>query len=150
MAATPRHQRFLPTVQDPSPILVIALQRATHAAGVRLETLLADSGLSQGEAHVLALLADGGEHTVGDLQRGLAHRPSTLSGILDRLEQRKLVRRTLNSADRRSFLVRLTRPGRVAARSVVEALQSVEARAVKGVTARDRAGFLAVARAFED
>jgi MarR family transcriptional regulator, organic hydroperoxide resistance regulator len=137
-------------VHDASPLLVIELQRATHVAGVRLETLLAESGVSQGEAHILALLADDDEHTVGDLQRGLAHRPSTLSGILDRLEQRKLVRRTLNDADRRSFLVRLTRSGRVAARSVVEALQSVEDQAVKGVGARDLAGFLAVVRAFED
>jgi DNA-binding MarR family transcriptional regulator len=135
---------------DPPPLLVIELQRATHAAGVRLETLLADSGVSQGEAHVLALLADGGAHTVGDLQRGLAHRPSTLSGILDRLEARKLVRRALNTSDRRSFLVSLTRSGRVAARDVVKALQSVEDQTMKGVAARDRAGFLAVARAFED
>jgi DNA-binding MarR family transcriptional regulator len=149
MATTSRQQRVVPSTRDTSPLLVIELQRATHAAGVRLETLLADSGVSQGEAHVLALLADGGEHTVGDLQRGLAHRPSTLSGILDRLEQRKLVRRTLNAADRRSFLVKLTGSGRVTARSVVEALQSVEDQAVKGIRARDRAGFLAVVRAFE-
>jgi DNA-binding MarR family transcriptional regulator len=138
MAATSRQRRVPRAANDPSPLLVVELQRSTHAAGVRLES------------HVLALLADGGEHTVGDLQRGLAHRPSTLTGILDRLEQRKLVRRTLNDADRRSFLVRLTRPGRVAARAVVEALQAVEDHAVRGANARDRAGFLAVARAFEE
>jgi DNA-binding MarR family transcriptional regulator len=148
--ATSRQRRVPRAANDPSPLLVVELQRATHAAGVRLETLLAESGVSQGEAHVLALLADGGEHTVGDLQRGLAHRPSTLTGILDRLEQRKLVRRTLNDADRRSFLVRLTKPGRGAARAVVGALQAVEDQAVKGVNARDRVGFLAVARSFED
>lgn len=150
MAATPRQPGAHPDVDDPSPLLVIELQRATHAAGVRLEALLAESGVSQGEAHVLALLADGRQHTVGDLQRGIAHRPSTLSGILDRLEARKLVRRALNDADRRSFLVSLTRSGRVAARAVVEALQSVEDQATRGVAARDRAGFLAVARAFQD
>jgi DNA-binding MarR family transcriptional regulator len=72
-----------------------------------------------------------------------------LSGILDRLEARKLIRRALNGADRRSFLVSLTRSGRVAARAVVAALQSVDDQATKGVAARDRAGFLAVARAFE-
>jgi DNA-binding MarR family transcriptional regulator len=126
------------------------MQRATHAAGVRLEGLLSESGVSQGEAHVLALLSDGAEHTVGDLQRGLSHRPSTLSGILDRLEARKLIRRGLNSADRRSFLISLTRSGRVVARTVVEALQSIEDEAMQGVAARDRAGFLAVAKAFED
>jgi DNA-binding MarR family transcriptional regulator len=150
MAEAPRQQRTHTTIQDPATLLVIALQRATHVAGVRLEALLSELGVSQGEAHVLALLADGAEHTVGDLQRGLAHRPSTLSGILDRLESRKLIRRALNGADRRSFLVSLTRSGRVAARAVVAALQSVDDQATKGVAARDRAGFLAVARAFED
>jgi DNA-binding MarR family transcriptional regulator len=150
MTEAPRRQRVPSSPQGSPPLLVIELQRATHAAGVRLEALLADSGVSQGEAHVLALLADLGEHTVGDLQRGLAHRPSTLSGILDRLEARKLIRRALNSADRRSFLVSLTRSGRVAARAVLEALQAVEDQATNGVAARDRAGFLAVARAFED
>jgi DNA-binding MarR family transcriptional regulator len=145
-----QRQRPLPTSQDPTPLLVIELQRATHAAGVRLEALLSESGVSQGEAHVLALLADGNKHTVGDLQRGLAHRPSTLSGILDRLEARKLILRALNGADRRSFLVSLTRSGRVAARAVVAALQSVEDQAMEGVATRDRAGFLAVARAFDD
>jgi DNA-binding MarR family transcriptional regulator len=135
--------------QDPAPLLVVALQRATHAAGVRLEALLADTGISQGEAHVLALLADGAEHTVGELQRGLGHRPSTLSGLLDRLEHRGLIRRALNEADRRSFLISLTRSGRTAARAVVEALRVIEREALAGVTPRDRAGFVAVAGAFE-
>jgi DNA-binding MarR family transcriptional regulator len=150
MAETPRQRSARSSAQDPPPLLVIQLQRATHVAGVRLEALLSELSVSQGEAHVLALLADGAAHTVGDLQRGLAHRPSTLSGILDRLESRKLIRRALNGADRRSFLVSLTRSGRVAARAVVAALQSVDDQATKGVAARDRAGFLAVARAFVD
>ena len=62
---------------------------------MRLEELLTDVGLSQGETHVLALLADGAAHTVGELQHDLAP-PSTLSGIPDRLESRGLIRRALN------------------------------------------------------
>ena len=120
-----------------------------HVAGVSLEARLSDLGVSQGEAHVLALLADGREHAVGELQRGLGHRPSTLSGILDRLEARALIRRALNGADRRSFLMSLTRSGRIFAGAVVEALRGVERDALAGVSARDRAGFVAVARAFE-
>jgi DNA-binding MarR family transcriptional regulator len=130
--------------------LVIELQRATHATGVRLETLLATTGVSQGEAHVLALLADGGAHTVGDLQRGLGHRPSTLSGILDRLETRGLIRRALNGADRRSFLISLTKSGRAAAAAVVDVLAGIERDAVATVAARDVAGFHAVVRALVD
>jgi MarR family transcriptional regulator, organic hydroperoxide resistance regulator len=128
-------------------LLIVELQRATHAAGVRLEALLADVGVSQGEAHVLALLADGSAHTVGELQRGLGHRPSTLSGILDRLEARGLIRRALNEADRRSFLICLTRRGRDAARTVIDVLKTIERRALVDVAAHDLAGFYVVARA---
>jgi DNA-binding MarR family transcriptional regulator len=114
---------------------------------VRLEALLADVGVSQGEAHVLALLADGSAHTVGELQRGLGHRPSTLSGILDRLEARGLILRALNQADRRSFLISLTRGGRDAARTAIDVLRTIERRALVNVAARDLAGFYVVARA---
>jgi MarR family transcriptional regulator, organic hydroperoxide resistance regulator len=130
----------------PDRLVIIELQRATHAAGVRLEELLGEVGLSQGEIHVVALLADGAKHTVGELQRDLGHRPSTLSGILDRLESRGLIRRALNDADRRSFLISLTRSGRTAARTVIEALRMIEQGALEHVAARDIAGFHVVAR----
>jgi DNA-binding MarR family transcriptional regulator len=115
-----------------------------------LEELLTDVGLSQGEAHVLALLADGAAHTVGELQHDLGHRPSTLSGILDRLGSRGLIRRALNDADRRSFLISLTRPGRSAARTVIDVLQAIELSALEHVAPRDIAGFHVVARALVD
>jgi DNA-binding MarR family transcriptional regulator len=134
-------------VNEPRGLVIIELQRATHAAGVRLEELLGDIGLSQGEAHVVALLADGANHTVGELQRGLGHRPSTLSGILDRLESRGLIRRALNDADRRSFLISLTRLGGAAGRKVTEALYTVEQDALEHIAERDVAAFHVVARA---
>lgn len=149
MTESPRPRSGHRIARAQGPLLVVELQRATHAAGVSLETRLSDLGVSQGEAHVLALLVDGREHAVGELQRGLGHRPSTLSGILDRLEARALIRRALNGADRRSFLISLTSRGRVAARTVVAALRDVERDALASVSARDRAGFVAVARAFE-
>jgi MarR family transcriptional regulator, organic hydroperoxide resistance regulator len=127
--------------------IVLDLQRATHAVGLGLEERLSEVGVSQGEAHVLALLADGAAHTVGDLQRGVRHRPSTLSGILDRLEGRGLISRRLNEADRRSLLVRLSRPGRSVADAVVAAMRSIEETAASRVTSRDLAGFRFVVRA---
>lgn len=127
--------------------LVLDLQRATHAVGLRLEAELADLGLSQGEAYVLALLGAGEARTVGDLQRGLRHRPSTLTGILDRLERRGLLARQLNQEDRRSLLVTLTRSGRQAAARVDSAMRAIEREARAATGAADVAGFRAVARA---
>ena len=71
----------------------------TPAAGVRLEELLTDVGLLQGETHVLALRADGAEHTaahtVGELQHDLAA-PVHIERHPDRVESRRLIRRVLN------------------------------------------------------
>jgi DNA-binding MarR family transcriptional regulator len=96
--------------------LVPPIHRATHRIGLYLATLRED-GLSQGEAHILALLAKSGAATIGQLHRGLAHKRSTLTSILDRLVARGLATRTVGDADRRTFVVALTARGRrVAAR----------------------------------
>ena len=124
--------------------LVVDLQRATHAVGLRLEAELHDLGISQGEAHLLALLAEAGDHTVGELQRGLHHRPSTLTGILDRLEARGWLNRRRNDADRRSLLVTLTRGGRRAAARVEAAMRAIERDATAAAGSRSSAGFRAV------
>lgn len=142
--------RDVPRHQGHRPLLALELQRATHAVGLHLEAALADLGLSQGEAHVLALLAAEQPQPVGELQRGLHHRPSTLSGILDRLEARGLVERGLNPEDRRSLLVGLTRDGEAAARRVVQALRGVERALARRVRATDLDGFRAVAAALSE
>jgi len=123
---------------------VLSMQRATHRVGLALEAELSSLDLSQAEAHVLALLGDGGSHPVGELQQGLLHRPSTLSGILDRLEERRFITRRLNPADRRSLLVSPTRAGRAAAAAALEALRRLEAEALATATPEQTAGFRAV------
>jgi hypothetical protein len=72
--------------------LVPAIHRATHRIGLFLADLRDDS-LSQGESHILALLATSGPATIAELHRGLAHKRSTLTSILDRLSDRGYVTR---------------------------------------------------------
>ena len=126
--------------------LVPPVHRATHRIGLYLQGRR-DLGVSQGEAHVLAHLWDAGPCTVGRLHAAFAHRRSTLTGILDRLEAAGLVRRELRPADRRSFLVTLTPRGRSRARRVRAALGELEARVARRVSPAELAGFEAVARA---
>jgi DNA-binding MarR family transcriptional regulator len=127
--------------------LIVELQRATHAVGVRLEAGLADVGVSQGEAHVLSLLADRKQHTVGELQRYLLHRPSTLTGVLDRLEQRGWITRTVNSDDRRSYLVAVTATGQRAARAAVRSMSEIEREATARLGASEVSAFFSVTHA---
>src|ERR1700754_9734 len=90
--------------------LVPPIHRATHRIGLLLAELRED-GLSQGEAHILALLATSAPATIAALHRGLAHKRSTLTSILDRLEERGLVTRAVGAEDRRTFVITPTPRG---------------------------------------
>jgi DNA-binding MarR family transcriptional regulator len=115
--------------------LVPAVHRATHRIGLYLSGLTGDR-LSQGEAHILAHLAVSGPAPIADLNRGLAHKRSTLTSILDRLTARGLVRRAVGKTDRRTFVITLTPRGQSVARQVHGQLASLEAAIAKAVPAR--------------
>ena len=106
--------------------LVAEWQRVTHRLLAALDDALADLGLSAAEVNALACI--GGEATVRELVAATAQRPSTLTGVLDRLERRGLIERTANPADRRSVLVRLTPDGRRHAARVAAAFRALEER----------------------
>lgn len=130
--------------------LVPPVHRATHRIGLYLQAARPSLGLSQGEAHVLAELHASGPSSVGDLHRAFAHRRSTLTGILDRLEERGLVRRSLRPEDRRSFSVALTARGRAAASRTARRLETLERAVRKRVSAADLRGFAAVVQALAE
>jgi DNA-binding MarR family transcriptional regulator len=128
--------------------LVPAVHRATHRVGLYLAAA-GQRGLSQGEAHVLAQLAQDGAATIAELHRGLAHRRSTLTSILDRLADRGLVTREVAREDRRSFLIALTRDGRRAATRVARSIAALERAVVAKTTSRDVEACLRVLAALE-
>jgi DNA-binding MarR family transcriptional regulator len=88
--------------------------------------LVGEHGLSQGESHILAHLVDSGPATVGELHRGLAHKRSTLTSILDRLVERGFVTREAGTTDRRTLIVALTRTGKRVARETHRQLLGLE------------------------
>jgi DNA-binding MarR family transcriptional regulator len=121
--------------------LVHPVHRATHRIGLYLDDL-EERGLTQGEAHILALLAHSPHRAnVADLHRGLAHKRSTLTSILDRLARRRLVTRAVGEADRRTFIVKLTAKGRRLARRLQRHLSALERAVVRRVKAADVRGF---------
>jgi DNA-binding MarR family transcriptional regulator len=106
--------------------LIAEWQRATHRLLAALDDALSDLGLSPAEVNALACVGE--QTTVRDLVAATAQRPSTLTGILDRLESRGLIERAANPADRRSVLVRLTPRGRRDAARVAVAFTALEER----------------------
>ena len=105
---------------------------AVHRLGQLLQRELGridDLDVTPAEALVLAILRDRGPTSVGELVQLLGHRPSTLTTILDRLSDRRLIVRQVRPDDRRSFLVLLTERGQEEAlrseRAVARAEQAV-------------------------
>lgn len=123
--------------------LIRELERATHHIGAYLADELRALGITQAEAHVLALLADQGPLAVHSLVAAFGHRPSTLTSVLSRLEGRGLIERHINAADRRSFVIRLTAEGTLAAARVIEAVTTFEAAVSKVLSTASIEGFFA-------
>jgi DNA-binding MarR family transcriptional regulator len=130
--------------------VVATFERAAHLIGAYLDSAVGDLGVTQGEAHVLARLAGGGPVAIGALHREFGHKRSTLTNILDRLENKKLVRREVNPRDRRSFVVHLTASGRRTANRIAAAVDDLERGLAARVAGRDLAGVDATARALAE
>jgi len=128
--------------------LIPAVHRATHRIGLYLASRQAEA-LSQGESHILALLAPSRPLTIAELHHGLAHKRSTLTSILDRLVARGLITRRVGKADRRTFVVTLTAKGRRWAREVFEQMVDLERAVAAQVADADLAGFSKVLSAIE-
>ncbi len=113
---------------DWSPLL--ALQRATHATLQVLAAELVDLDLTASEINALANLADGRGRTVSELGAAVGTRPTTLTGVLDRLERRGHITRGNRPGDRRAVLVELTASGRATAAEIRHAVTALEERAL--------------------
>jgi MarR family transcriptional regulator, organic hydroperoxide resistance regulator len=112
----------------PKRSIVAALEAVVHRVLEHLAAELADLGLRQAEINVLAQLEPGTARPVGELVAATGQRPSTLTGVLDGLERKRLVRRRVNAADRRSFTIELTAHGARAAARVHEAFAALDDR----------------------
>jgi DNA-binding MarR family transcriptional regulator len=129
---------------------VLALQRATHQTLHLLETALAELRLTAAEINVLANLGNGGTLNVRQLSERTGSRASTLTGILDRLENRGYLTRELDPGDRRSFRLPLTEAGQATAGRVLAAIADLERTALAGLSADQIAGYHAVISALQE
>lgn len=130
--------------------LVPFVHRTTHRLGLYLDEADPPLGLTQGECHLLAHLVEAGPCSVAELHRAFAHKRSTLTSYLDRLEARGDIARDVRPEDRRSFTVRLTRSGARSAARVHQHLLALEDRALARLTERDLRGFQAVLHALSE
>ncbi len=129
---------------------MLALQRATHRTLHALGATLADLKLSAAEINALANLSEGGTLNIRELSERTGTRASTLTGLLDRLENRGYLARELDPADRRSFRLPLTELGQAAATRVLTAIANLERDALSRLSAAQIAGYHAVITALQE
>ena len=130
--------------------MVLALQRATHHTLHALSAEPADLNLSAAEINALANLGEGGTLNVRQLSERTGTRASTLTGLLDRLENRGYVARELDPADRRSFRLPLTESGQTVAARVLAAVADLEHKALSRLDATQLAGYHVVITALQE
>lgn len=129
--------------------LIPHLHRATHQVGLYIASLRDELDVSQAEAHVLAHLHEHGDSSIGALHASFGHKRSTLTSIINRLEQRQLVKRQLHPTDRRSYMLHLTRSGSRQAAQVHAALEALERAVLAQLSRAQRQAVAAALAAIE-
>src|SRR6185369_8442807 len=87
------------------------LLRLFFTQRANLPPLAAELELSPAQCHVLHLIEPGRDLPMGQLADGLACDASNVTGLVDRLESRGLVRRRPSEHDRRIKVLQLTAAG---------------------------------------
>ena len=130
--------------------LTLNLQRSAQLVMLYLDKFRRDYGITQPEAHVLAVLHVRGETSIRNLHHTLGHKPSTLTSILDRLVARGFITRQTSRTDRRSFNIELTLAGTIPAKAIRTALHNLENKIVRRSVSADIRGIKRITSTLEE
>jgi DNA-binding MarR family transcriptional regulator len=103
--------------------IVVALRRITRAIDLRSRTLLQDYGLTAPQLTTLRAIARLEPASAGAIADQVHLARPTVTGILDRLERRGLIRRARGERDRRSVAISLSDEGRAVLQRAPSLLQ---------------------------
>jgi len=121
--------------------LLLALDRELGA-----DELLSTLEVSSAQFVILVTLSHGGAKSASDLCKGIQYDAGAMTRMLDRLEEKGLLRRSRDASDRRIVNLELTEKGIAAMPRMREASLRVLNRFLQGFTkteARQLEGFLA-------
>ncbi|MDH3524889.1 MAG: MarR family transcriptional regulator [Acidobacteriota bacterium] len=124
------------------PLRVVSpLHKAMRQLSVHLGDAMRGRGMEGADGHLLAFVAAYGPCGISELRRVFGHKPSTLTGLLDRLERNGWIARSIDPGDRRSFLITATPEGARAGREARRVVEAFEKKVLSRVEARDLEGF---------
>ena len=107
-----QHLRFAITVEVRDTCLCLHLQRAARAVARRFDAALRPLSLTNGQFSLLMSLNREEPPSIGSVSALLAMDRTTLTANLKPLEQRELVKVTIDDADKRTRRLKLTPAGR--------------------------------------
>ncbi len=125
------------------------IHKASRQVAVYFEGQMEDLDVSPLEGHVLSYLRSYAPCPISELGRVFGLKGSTLTSMLDRLEDREVICREINPDDRRSFVIKLTREGRRLADRIQKIVEQLEQMLGRVVGANDVKGFKAVMAAID-
>ena len=129
--------------QDDSHRLGPTLGWAAQMAKCAMDARVSRYDVTPVQTHVLLYLHHhGGQAPQRELTEFMRAKPSTVNGILDRMEEKGLVRRTVSDADARQRLITLTDKGREQQARFTESFLASEEAMVRGFSQSEREALL--------
>jgi DNA-binding MarR family transcriptional regulator len=114
------------------------LWRLVHGVEQVSKRMSREWGVTGPQRFVLRVVGLAPGLSAGDLAATLHVHPSTLTGILRRLEEEGLIARSADAADRRRAVLHLTERGRRKNAGRVGTVEACATKALRGVSGRDR------------
>jgi len=112
-------------MQDRPEAALIALRRILRATEFNSRNIARASGLTPSQVLALQFLSNRGEATPKEIATHASLKQATITTLLDRLEERKLIRRRRDAKDGRRVLVTLTASGKKALDASPDGLQQL-------------------------
>lgn len=121
----------------PQPDFLVQLRRTQHAVRTRLDTDLAETGLTTPQYTVLAAIGREGELSASDLAREFGMTAQTVNVLVKSLEAGGYLRRSRHPTHGRILLASLTAAGRRALKRGLAVALGIQDRVLSGLSASD-------------
>ncbi len=103
--------------------IVRSIRKLVRAVSLDAQKISKRFGLTGPQSGVLRNLVNNGSMSSADLSRMMFVTPSNITGIIDRLEKKDLVKRVKKAGDRRVALIALTEAGEALSKSLPDPIE---------------------------